>query len=290
MTPILRANPVAVSTVAPAKSLIKVLDKSERVQDMVAECAIELSAVNGALKQELAVDQLPTVVEYALAKSEVIETKVQLASDELAVVNESLEALQDEIGALQSLQTQGLQTQLAVVTEQKDAALHAALHDQLTGLPNRALFHDRLDHALVQASRHGWTLAVLFIDLDKFKLVNDTHGHAVGDSLLMAIAHNLKATVRADDTISRYGGDEFLAILTYTGDKRMITRIAEKMLDAIQSAVIVDANSANEKIHIGASVGIALYPADGLTADALIDRADKAMYRVKQDQSAIGFV
>jgi|GEM_PF-666053 len=290
MTPILRANPVAVSTVAPAKSLIKVLDQSERVQDMVAECAIELSAVNGALKQELAVDQLPTVVEYALAKSEVIETKVQLASDELAVVNESLEALQDEIGALQSLQTQGLQTQLAVVTEQKDAALHAALHDQLTGLPNRALFHDRLDHALVQASRHGWTLAVLFIDLDKFKLVNDTHGHAVGDSLLMAIAHNLKATVRADDTISRYGGDEFLAILTYTGDKRMITRIAEKMLDAIQSAVIVDANSANEKIHIGASVGIALYPADGLTADALIDRADKAMYRVKQDQSAIGFV
>jgi diguanylate cyclase len=281
MTPILNANPVSVSKVAPAKSLTKVLDHSERVQDMVAECAVELSAVNGALKQELAIEHLPSAVEIALEKSEAIESKVQVASDELTVVNE---ALQDEIGA-----RQGLQTQLAEVIEQKDAALHAAFHDSLTSLPNRALFHDRLEHALIQAARHGWQLAVLFIDLDKFKMVNDTLGHASGDELLQAIASGLKNAVRADDTISRYGGDEFLVLLTHMSDKQMVKRIADKMANAIQSASVANPDNAGENIHIGASIGIALYPTDGLTADVLIDAADKAMYRVKQDQSIVGF-
>jgi diguanylate cyclase (GGDEF)-like protein len=284
------AQSISTTNMAPAKSLSKVLNHSERVQDIVAECAEELSAVNGALKQELAVEQLPRVVGLAIEKSEAIETKVQAASEELTVVNV---ALQGEIGA-----RLGLQTKLAEVTEQKDAALYAALHDQLTGLPNRALFQDRLNHALVQAGRHGWTLAVLFIDLDKFKLVNDTHGHAAGDTLLIAIANALKAAVRADDTISRYGGDEFLALLTYTSDEKMVLHIAEKMLHAIKSAVIVEAHNVNQattenhvtkKIRVDASIGIALYPADGITADALIDAADKAMYRVKQNHSVIGF-
>ncbi len=273
--------PVIHTKIAPTKSLNMVLDHSERVQDLVAECAEELSAVNDSLKQELVTEQLAPAVELALEKSEAIETKVQAASDELAVVNE---ALQDEIGA-----RLGLQVALAEVIETKDAAVHAALHDGLTGLPNRALFHDRLDHALVQAARYGWTLAVLFIDLDKFKLVNDTHGHATGDRLLQEIANSLKATLRADDTISRYGGDEFLALLTHTSDRQMVARIAEKMVHAIQSSLIIDVNNANENIQIGASIGIALYPADGHVTDVLIAVADKAMYRVKQDQTVVGF-
>jgi diguanylate cyclase len=263
------------------QSLTTVLDHSERVQDMVAECAEELAAVNESLKLELADEKLPTAVEQVITKSEAVETKVQEASDELTVVNE---ALQDEIDA-----RQGLQSKLVEVIEQKDAALHAALHDQLTSLPNRALFHDRLEHALVQAARHSWLLAVLFIDLDKFKMVNDTFGHASGDELLQAIAGCLKNAVRADDTISRYGGDEFLVLLTHVSDKQMVQRIADKMANAIQSASVANPNNAGENIHIGASIGIALYPTDGLTADVLIDAADKAMYRVKQDQSVIGF-
>ena len=281
MTSTLNANPVATSKIAPAKSLTKVLVHSERVQDMVAECVVELSAVNGALKQELAIEQLPQAVEIALEKSTAVESKVQVASDELMVVNE---ALQVEIDM-----RQGLQSQLVEVTEQKDAAVHSSLHDPLTGLPNRALFHDRLNHALTQTARHGWQLAVLFIDLDKFKLVNDTHGHASGDDILQAIAKSLKDAVRAVDTISRYGGDEFLVLLTQVSDKQMLKRVADKMAHVIQSASVANPDNTADRIHIGASIGVALYPNDGLSADALIDAADKAMYRVKQDQSVVGF-
>jgi diguanylate cyclase len=290
--------PISLPELAATNALTDVLDQSVRIEDIVAECAEELAIVNDSLKQELATQQLPTAVEEALEKSEAVETKVQVASTELSIVNN---ALQEEIDAREALQMQ-----LALVTKQKEAADHAAMHDSLTDLPNRALFHDRLEHALTQAKRHGWQLAVLFIDLDKFKTINDTLGHASGDNLLQTIAFRLKDTIRADDTISRYGGDEFLALLTHVGDKQMVKRVAEKMSSVIEAITISsmstsastststsnsnsNTSNATQCMHIGASIGVALYPDDGLTADTLIHAADKAMYRVKQDQSMVGF-
>jgi PleD family two-component response regulator len=179
----------------PAKSLTKVLGQSEHVKDLVDQCSEELSSVNVALKQELmAGDPLPGVAN-AIGKNEGVEDKVQEASEELSVVNQGIE---DAV-----TQRHMLEHQLAAATEQEQEARHAAFHDPLTGLPNRALFDDRLKHGLAQAKRHGWALAVMFLDLDDFKNINDSYGHDLGDSVLQTVAWRLKETTRCDDTISR---------------------------------------------------------------------------------------
>lgn len=262
---------------ASNNSLNQVLDHSERVQDILAECADDLSVVNDALKQELALEQLPQAVEQALNQNDVVETKVETAAIELSVVNE---ALQDEIDARLALEIQ-----LAAAIKEKEQAHHAAMHDALTGLANRALFHKRLECALAQAVQIDYRPAVLFIDLDKFKILNDTHGHASGDQMLQVIADALKSLVGAVDTISRYGGDEFLALLTHAENRQTVENLADKMTRAIESAAIEYEPA--QFLRISASVGIALYPADGATAHALIDAADKAMYRIKQEKSVI---
>ncbi|MBL0122864.1 MAG: GGDEF domain-containing protein [Betaproteobacteria bacterium] len=266
---------------APAKALTKVLGQSERVKDLVEECAVELSTVNLDLKQELADGERLPGIEIALEKSEVIEDKVQVASDELAVVNLAL--------AAEITERHDLERQLAEVTEQKDAAWHAAFHDELTGLPNRALFNDRLEHALAQATRHGWNLAVMFVDLDKFKEVNDSYGHAVGDSVLQTIAGRLKEHTRRADTMSRMGGDEFLYLLMETGDVRDVTQVAEKIIKSIQVPCDVIAGEGTVSPSVRASIGIAIFPRDGTTVEALIERADTAMYQAKQDQTGYAF-
>lgn len=265
----------------PAKTLTKVLGQSEHVKDLMEECAEGLASVNLDLKQELAdLDPLPGV-EIVLEKSEIVEDKVIVASDELAVVNLALAAEINERHVLE--------LQLAEVTEQKDAARHAAFHDELTGLPNRALFNDRLEHGLAQATRHGWNLAVMFVDLDKFKEVNDSYGHAVGDSVLQMIATRLKQHSRRADTMSRMGGDEFLYLLMETGDVRDVTQIAEKLIRSIQVPCDVLAGDVTVSPSVKASIGISIFPRDGITVDALIESADTAMYRAKQDQSGFAF-
>ncbi|HWS03745.1 MAG TPA: GGDEF domain-containing protein [Gammaproteobacteria bacterium] len=128
-----------------------------------------------------------------------------------------------------------LEDQLAAVTEQGEVDRHTALHDALTGLPNRALFNDRLEHGLAQAERHGWTLAVMFLDLDRFKIINDTHGHDIGDSVLRIIAERLKENTRSDDTVSRLGGDEFLYLLMEVPNEEDVTLIAQKLIKSIQA-------------------------------------------------------
>src|SRR3984893_16065724 len=184
------------------KSLSNVLVKSEHVKTLVKECAEELSSVNAGLKQELVNQGSLPVVENVLEKSEAVEDKVQEASEELSVVN--LE-LKDEIK-----ERHVLEGKLAAVTEQAEVDRHAAFHDVLTGLPNRALFYDRLEHGFEQAKRHGWALVVMFFDVDDYKIVNDTYGHFAGDKVLQGIAGRLKKNTRGEDTVSRYGGDEFV--------------------------------------------------------------------------------
>ena len=155
---------------------------------------------------------------------------------------------------------------------------HQALHDVLTGLPNRSLFQDRLELALAHASRGHHFLAVMFVDLDLFKLINDELGHAIGDRLLQRVAARLTAAVRASDTVARFGGDEFTLVIEDLAHAEDVSGIADKIADSIAVPFDVDGH----RIHITASIGITLSPNDGNDADTLIRNADKAMYRAKE--------
>ncbi|TDR48649.1 diguanylate cyclase (GGDEF)-like protein [Tahibacter aquaticus] len=154
----------------------------------------------------------------------------------------------------------------------------AAEHDPLTELPNRVLFHDRLEQAIAQAHRHGTRLAVLFVDLNHFKQINDTLGHAIGDQVLQRAAHSLAGCIRESDTVSRHGGDEFLVLLTEVKLAVDAVAIADKMTTTLGAP----SRFGNNVLRLTASIGISLYPDDGDEADVLIDRADAAMYLAKR--------
>ena len=158
-----------------------------------------------------------------------------------------------------------------------DAARRAEL-DVLTQLPNRALLRDRFSHAIAQAKRHGSRLAVLFVDLDNFKQINDVHGHATGDEALRWVAASLLASVREADTVSRYGGDEFVVLLTDLAQPADAVGVANKLLAALAVPAMVN----GVPLQLSASIGISLYPDDGIDGPQLISRADAAMYRRKQ--------
>jgi len=149
--------------------------------------------------------------------------------------------------------------------------------DTLTGLPNRRMFHARLEQEIKKAQRTDRQLALLFVDLDRFKEVNDTLGHAKGDLLLSEAAQRLQSCVRASDTVARLGGDEFTVILTELDDTRGIDRIAQAILQSMSSSFLLD----GEPAHVSASIGITLYPEDSTIAEALIRNADQAMYKAK---------
>ncbi|MEE4297857.1 MAG: EAL domain-containing protein [Pseudomonadales bacterium] len=153
-----------------------------------------------------------------------------------------------------------------------------AWHDALTHLPNRALFTDRLELALAQAGRGDRRLAVMFLDLDRFKVVNDTLGHTTGDRLLRQVATRLKSCIRRGDTLARFGGDEFCLLLADVGSMSDVERIACKILDRLAASFIVD----DHELFVGASIGIAPYPETGDTAEALIRAADIAVHHVKE--------
>jgi diguanylate cyclase (GGDEF)-like protein len=153
-----------------------------------------------------------------------------------------------------------------------------ALHDSLTGLPNRELFDDRLTHAIALADRHDWTLAVMFLDLDQFKNINDVYGHTVGDAVLKTIAQRLLHYVREEDTVCRTGGDEFLYLLMNPRRKRDIEHIAKSVLQTISQSVAI----AGTELAIKPSIGIAIYPEHGASGDQLITNADAAMYSAKK--------
>lgn len=157
---------------------------------------------------------------------------------------------------------------------------HQAHYDTLTDLPNRSLFSDRLEQAIRLAHRQQEKLAVLFVDLDKFKPVNDNYGHAIGDILLQQVAQRMRDCLRDSDTVGRIGGDEFLVLLPHVESGSDSSHIAEKLLDAISSPYRI--NSIN--IHISCSIGIALYPDHGNTVLELIQTADQAMYVAKNQQ------
>jgi diguanylate cyclase (GGDEF)-like protein/PAS domain S-box-containing protein len=154
---------------------------------------------------------------------------------------------------------------------------HLAHHDFLTDLPNRLLLNDRIAHAVTAARRYGTTLAVLFLDLDNFKHINDSHGHATGDLLLGSVTQRLNSCVRASDTVSRQGGDEFVILLSDCSDESHIASTAEKIHAALSLPHLIE----KRELHVSSSMGISVYPADGADAETLIKSADTAMYCAK---------
>ncbi len=155
---------------------------------------------------------------------------------------------------------------------------HDALHDALTGLPNRVMFHDRFERVLESARRHGRHAAVLYVDLDGFKSVNDQWGHAAGDLLLQQAARRLEGCVRAEDTVARLGGDEFGIVLATIEQADHCEVVADKVLSAMKQPFVLDGAVA----RVSASVGAALFPRHGSNADVLLAQADSAMYAAKQ--------
>jgi diguanylate cyclase (GGDEF)-like protein len=167
----------------------------------------------------------------------------------------------------------------ALRLEQANAELqHQATHDALTGLPNRALFLDRLERQIAHSERDGGLFAVLAVDLDRFKVVNDTLGHPAGDELLVEISRRLSKTVRAVDTVARTGGDEFLLLISGIHQAADVSVTASKLIAELDKGVSISGT----EVHTSASIGISVYPADGADSESLVAHADDAMYLAKQ--------
>lgn len=163
----------------------------------------------------------------------------------------------------------------------ESAIRHQALHDPLTGLPNRLLLIERLDHALTRMRRQGSRLAVMFVDLDNFKAINDQHGHLAGDQVLQQASRRLRDQVREIDTVARIGGDEFIVLLESVPDQDAVHIVANKLVTAMCGPFELLLDEGSAICHIGASIGIAMAPRDGGTVDALLHLADRHLYQAK---------
>jgi diguanylate cyclase (GGDEF)-like protein len=225
----------------------------------------------------------------ARAVSEYSELKDTQTAPDAATID-----AQGGIEDLKALETELIQSKMALADAEaalstaRDLAREAqvrAMHDSLTGLPNRELFNDRLAHAIALANRHDWTLAVMFLDLDRFKSLNDAHGHTAGDAALKAIAQRLLQYVRDEDTVCRNGGDEFLYLLMNPRGKKNIQQIANSVLRTIAQPVPM----ADLELTIKTSIGIAIYPEHGTSGEQLIANADAAMYLAKQGTRGAAF-
>ena len=164
------------------------------------------------------------------------------------------------------------------LAENEERFKHLAHHDSLTGLPNRLLFADRLQHAMSRARRSGVLLALLFFDLDRFKAINDTHGHEGGDEVLRVVAQRLTALVRDADTVARFGGDEFVILMEDVADTADVERLAGKVLAGLARPLALG----TQTLTVTTSIGISIFPRDGVDAETLIKHADDAMFRAKQ--------
>ncbi len=166
-----------------------------------------------------------------------------------------------------------------LLSENEKRLQHLAHHDPLTDLPNRLLFEDRLRHALAQAQRRGRKMALMFIDLDRFKNINDTLGHEVGDHLLVEVARRLRASVREGDTVARLGGDEFLVLLEEVDGFQAVATMAQRIRSALRRSAEID----SYQLVATGSIGISIYPGDADTAEELLKCADVAMYHAKEE-------
>lgn len=203
--------------------------------------------------------------------------------DALAAMKEEMRVARRQIAALEELNRR-LHRELVELARKEAQARDFAYHDELTKLPNRRLLRDRLDQALAHAARQHNEVVLLLVDLDGFKGVNDTLGHAAGDRLLQAVAHRLRVNLRVADTACRYGGDEFVVMLPEVDSERMAAAVTTKLRLALGEPYSVDGH----EVRIAVSVGRVAYPSDGQTYEELLRKADEALYRAKpRDRMAV---
>jgi diguanylate cyclase (GGDEF)-like protein len=204
-------------------------------------------------------DFLKTLFFYLLLRRRELELEVVRRSAELVDLNKELHR---EIG---------------IRRDAEEMLKHQASHDNLTNLPNRNLLADRLQQALARAPWHHRLVALLFLDLDGFKQVNDTLGHHTGDELLRGVAARLLGCVRPGDTVARLGGDEFIILLSDVAEEGDVRRFAGKIHEAMRTPFIFG----KRVVHVGSTIGISVYPHDGNDAESLLKLADTAMYHAK---------
>ena len=210
-------------------------------------------------------------------KGFVRDFQVKLARKDGTLID-CLLSLNPRVGSGIIVGYQGIVRDITAYKKAEEALQYMAYHDSLTGLPNRILFRDRLNMALVSAGRNKKRVAVMVLDLDRFKEVNDTLGHDVGDRLLKAVADRLVETVRKGDTVARMGGDEFLLIVPEISSEDDAIIVKDKIMDSFKTAFLHE----NQEISVLCSLGIAIYPEHGKDADTLVRCADMAMFRAKQ--------
>ena len=224
--------------------------KADQIRASVLECV-------GAL------DQLQTTLTHETARRQQLELEVFEAQTAVALAHAELVGTQAE----------------------ERLGRHVASRDSLTSLPNSTFFRDRIDHALARAEPHGPKLTVLYLDLDAFKPINDTHGREIGDELLRIVAVRLARAVRAADVVSRLGGDEFGCLLAGVQSRVQLSHLACKLFDAVSAPLKIG----ELRLTVRPSIGIATCPDDGETAEALIRNSDAAMYRAKRQRTGYAF-
>lgn len=251
-------------------ALQRALVQSHEVKDKVEACADDLAGANEGILQQIAAGATTLAAAKQLEDGQSVEAKVQECVDDLHQVTDVLAQGVEDLKRVEAT--------LAASRVSEREATHRAMHDAATGLPNRGLFDDRLAHGIATADRHAWTLAVFFIDLDQFKQINDTHGHATGDAVLKEVARRLSSNARDEDTVCRNGGDEFLYLLVDPKGQANVESMAVEVLKDLARPMEI----AGLSFVIRASIGIAMYPADGISVVELVQCADEAMYQAKR--------
>lgn len=265
---------------SPTNLLGEALNSNKKIKKNVKKASGELTSVNEVLGQKKVRVQ---VLKQTVIVNKDVQQKVAQAADDLTVVNVKIAK---EVVVRRGIESElaDVKTNLAEVSEglskaelDVQTARQLALLDALTGLPNRASFEQALAHELIQAKRHRRKLALLFIDIDKFKSINDSYGHSIGDQVLLMVANRSKSFVRGGDMISRWGGDEFVCLLLEIKQEVDIAHFAEQLINQIAEPCEFDGTT----LTIKSSIGIAIYPDDGETAELLFKNADSAMYEAK---------
>jgi diguanylate cyclase (GGDEF)-like protein len=250
-----------------------------------------LSAVNARLRRTVGDGPLPSRGEAGERHLQSMRTAVlecvaaldQIQST-LKLEMERRDGLEVEVGDIQAALAQAL-ADLAGTQAGERYALHLAQHDSLTSLPNRAFFLERLDTELASLRMRRQSLAVLYLDLDEFKPVNDRYGHGTGDELLRIVGIRLSRSVRIDDMVCRLGGDEFACLLVDVQGRAQLGALAQKLIDTVAAPLQVG----KRKLVVRPSIGIALSPEHGSSSEDLLRRADEAMYHAKRQRTGFSF-
>lgn len=277
------ANSPPVITRDTPDALDMALVQSHEVRDKVEECAEDLASKNQAIKQQISQGETSLPAHESLQEGERVEAKVQQCADDLQQVTETLAQGVDDLkrveAALAGSREALVRTEssLADAQEAERRSSLRAMHDAATGLPNRTLFDDRLGQAIALAERNQWMLAVMFIDLDRFKRINDEYGHAAGDFVLKMVASRLLQQARDEDTVCRNGGDEFLYLVVNPQGRENVVRIASNILTNIARPMTFNGLD----LMVRPSIGIVLFPECAATGADLIAHADAAMYGAK---------